>query len=103
MPRRTLPFLLFSLAFIFIATVSQTFSGSDEELPPPYPEISRISDKQCLTLLRDKKNPPVLIDVRLQKQWEQSKNKLPGAVHEDPAKVKSWADKYDKDKTIILY
>ena len=103
MSQRSLPFLVLLLAFIFIAPVSQTFSGSDEQFPPPYPEIPRISDKQCLTLLGNKNNPPILIDVRLHKQWEQSKNKLPGAVHEDPAKVKSWASKYDKDRTIILY
>jgi hypothetical protein len=29
--------------------------------------------------------------------------KLPGAVHEDPAKVQSWAHKYPKDAKIVLY
>ncbi len=36
--------------------------------------------------------------------WDNSKVKIQGAVREDPDKnVKSWAEKYSKDKTIVLY
>jgi rhodanese-related sulfurtransferase len=45
-----------------------------------------------------------IIDVRTAGDWEKSKEKIQGAVREDPGKdVKSWADKYSKDKTLILY
>ncbi len=50
-------------------------------------------------------NPDVIIiDVRTKADWESSKEKIKGAVREEPAKkVKDWADKYPKDKTLIFY
>jgi rhodanese-related sulfurtransferase len=45
----------------------------------------------------------IILDVRPDEQWKQSSRKLPGAVHEDPEDVESWADKYPKEKTLILY
>jgi hypothetical protein len=45
----------------------------------------------------------VLIDVRAQSDWDGSKEKIQGAVREDPKKVKEWASKYPKDKTLIFY
>ncbi len=98
-----LTLLLVALFLMAFAAPAFCSPGSEEEFPPPYPEIPRISADQCLTLLANKDNSPILIDVRLEKQFEQSKNKLPGAIHEDPNKVKQWAKKYDKDRTIILY
>ncbi len=91
--------------FLVLTFTRPVFCSSEpeQEFPPPYPEIPRISAKQCLTLLGKKSSPAILIDVRLQKQWEQSKNKLPGAVHENPSQVKKWAKNYDKNRTIILY
>ncbi len=50
-------------------------------------------------------NPDVIIiDVRTKAEWESSKEKIKGAVRDEPAKtVKDWADKYPKDKTFIFY
>ncbi len=49
-------------------------------------------------------NPDLLIlDVRTAGQWEGSKEKIQGAIREDPENVKSWADKYAKNKTLVLY
>ena len=45
----------------------------------------------------------VIIDTLVGDQWETVNQKLPGAVHEDPEKVDSWADKYAKDKLIVTY
>lgn len=45
----------------------------------------------------------VIIDVRAQSDWESGKEKIQGAVREDPKKVKEWADKYPKDKTLVFY
>jgi 3-mercaptopyruvate sulfurtransferase SseA len=46
----------------------------------------------------------IIIDVRLPGQWKGSKLKVTGALHEDPGQnTESWAAKYPKDKTIILY
>jgi rhodanese-related sulfurtransferase len=50
-------------------------------------------------------NPEVIIiDVRAGGDWDKSKEKIKGAVREDPnKKAKSWAEKYSKDKTIVFY
>lgn len=46
----------------------------------------------------------VIIDVRAGSDWTKSKEKIQGAVREDPGKkTSSWAKKYPKDKKIVLY
>ncbi len=45
----------------------------------------------------------VIIDVRYGKDWTGSDSKIKGAVREDPEAVDSWANKYPKDKTLVLY
>ncbi len=56
--------------------------------------------------LRSKLGQPdvVIVDVRLEDQWEKSPVKIQGAVREDPEKsIKTWADKFPKDKTLVFY
>jgi hypothetical protein len=45
----------------------------------------------------------VIIDVRFDKHWTASELKIKGAMREDPNDVTSWADKYLKDKLIVVY
>jgi hypothetical protein len=45
----------------------------------------------------------VILDVRAKKDWKDSDTKIQGAIREDPDSVKSWAGKYSKDKTFVLY
>ena len=45
----------------------------------------------------------VILDVRAKKDWKDSDSKIQGAIREDPGSVKSWAGKYTKDKTFVLY
>jgi rhodanese-related sulfurtransferase len=45
----------------------------------------------------------VIVDVRLGKDWTDNGLKIQGAVREDPESVKTWAEKYSKDKTFVLY
>lgn len=46
----------------------------------------------------------IIIDVRLKEQWDSSNVKIVGAQREEPStKADSWALKYPKDKTIVLY
>jgi rhodanese-related sulfurtransferase len=45
----------------------------------------------------------VIVDVRLGKDWADNDLKIQGAVREDPESVKTWAEKYSKDKTFVLY
>ena len=64
--------------------------------------IPRITKEELKSMLDD---PNVIIlDIRYKPHWEKSKLQIPGSVYEDPvADVKTWADKYPKDKTIVLY
>jgi hypothetical protein len=49
-------------------------------------------------------NPELMIlDVRRNSHWASSDLKIKGAVREEPNEIQSWADKYPKDKTIVLY
>ncbi len=49
-------------------------------------------------------NPDLMIlDVRVAQEWKGSNEKIQGAIREDPERVKTWADKYPKDKTLVLY
>ena len=45
----------------------------------------------------------LIIDVRYGKDWTESNLKIKGALREDPEAVDSWASKYPKDKTLVLY
>lgn len=44
-----------------------------------------------------------ILDVRREAHWNASDRKIVGAVREDPEAVQSWAGKYAKDKTLVLY
>lgn len=45
----------------------------------------------------------VVIDVRTGTDWSSSEFKIKGAVREEPGETASWAGKYSKDKTVVLY
>jgi len=82
--------LLFLLSFIsllaFTVAAADAPRMSKEELK------SRLGDKDI-----------VVIDVRTGSSWERSDSKIRGAVREDPQDAASWAKKYTKEKTIVLY
>ena len=64
-------------------------------------DIPRIRVDQLKEMLG---NPEVvIIDVRSDRDWEQSDAKIKGALREKPQAVDSWAGKYPPDKTIVLY
>ena len=66
------------------------------------PEAPRITKEQLLAMMG---NPEVVIlDVRESGSWKDSQWKIKGAMREDPTKdVKTWAEKYPQDKTLVLY
>jgi len=87
------------LAASILSPVAASTGAGDA--PLPFPEIPRITIKETRPLLG---TPGVaIIDVRPVEQWKYSDQILPHAVHEDPMDVDSWAHKYDKDKTLIIY
>ena len=89
-------FALMLSLFIFNATSSLALAmGKGVEVP-------RISKEQLMAMMD---NPDVIIlDVRESESWKDSKNKIQGAIREDPEKdVQGWADQYSKDKTLVFY
>ncbi len=64
-------------------------------------DVDRISAQELKARLGD---PNLLIvDVRVELGWSKSTSKIPGAVKEDPMDVGSWARKYPRNKTVVLY
>ncbi len=68
-------------------------------------DIATVAPKMTKEELKPKLGDPdlIIIDVLVQDQWETVDQKIPGAVHENPEEIDSWADKYPKDKTYVLY
>lgn len=67
----------------------------------PAEDVPKLAKEELKSMLG---NPDIIIlDVRPLEQWSRSDLKIPGALHEDPRDVKSWADKYPKDKTLVFY
>jgi len=93
MAKRKSRILAVALSFIILGVLTRMAWAAD---------IPRISKEELKSMLG---HPEVIIiDVRTRGDWDKSKEKIRGAVREDPNKnAKSWADKYSKDKTIVLY
>jgi hypothetical protein len=99
MKRSRLVLLAFVLSLALTGPSMAAAEAGDINLP--YPEIPRISKEKVRAMMG---NPDVVIlDCRPEEQWKSSEQKLPGAVYENPLQVKLWAQKYSKDKTIIIY
>lgn len=93
--------LLLSALILSLAVADPPMGASGPEKELPFPEIPRITAKETKALLGD---PDVaIIDARPVEQWKYSDQMIPQAVHEDPLDVESWAHKYRKDQTIIIY
>lgn len=45
----------------------------------------------------------IILDMRAGKDWKSSEFLIKGAVRENPNDFDSWAMKYPKDKTLVLY
>jgi rhodanese-related sulfurtransferase len=77
---------------IFLLSAQSVFS---------FQKIEKIS-KEELVLLLDKSDVNI-IDVRMGRDWKKSDQKIKGAVREDPYEIETWAKKYSKDNTIVIY
>ncbi len=81
------------LVIFFTVGILATFARSGD--------VPRMKKDELKAMLG---NPDVVIlDVRLESDWKDDHLKIKGAIREDPGSVKSWAGKYSKDKTLVLY
>ncbi len=88
-PKSFVPYVF--LLFVALAWVPSVM-GAD---------IPRITKEELKAMIG---NPNVIIvDVRTNAGWSESKLKIKGAIREDPTQVKSWIEKYPLDKTFVFY
>ena len=64
-------------------------------------DVPRMSKEELRAQLEN--GDVVILDVRSGRDWKSSEFIITKAVREDPGKVASWASKYSKDKTLVLY
>jgi len=65
-------------------------------------EVPLVTKEQLFTMMA--KPDVVILDVRESESWKESKQKIQGAVREDPEKdIQGWVDKYSKEKTLVFY
>ena len=64
-------------------------------------DVPKIKKEELNAMLN---NPDlIIIDVRRERDWKSSSLKIRGALWEDFLDVDTWAQKYPKNKTIVLY
>jgi hypothetical protein len=66
-------------------------------------EVPRMTIEELKAKIGYSDHNIVIVDVRKGKDWTGSEFKIKGAVRENPAKLSPWAEKYPKDKTLVLY
>ncbi len=90
--RKRLLFIAVLLIFLISGEVTSFAQSGD---------VPRMT-KQALSAAMGKPDV-IIIDVRTGIGWTDSDSKIKGAVREDPEAIQSWANKYPKDKTLVLY
>jgi rhodanese-related sulfurtransferase len=86
-------FFIEALLIFFMVGILTTFAKSAD--------VPRMTKDELKAMLD---NPDwVILDVRAQSDWKGGDSKIKSAIREDPESVNSWAEKYMKDKTIVLY
>lgn len=85
--------IVFALIFVLVGCLQNV--ALDTKAP-------RITKEELKSILGQP--DVVVVDVRVAEEWKKSEWKIKGAVREDPEKdIKTWAEKYSKDKTLIFY
>jgi rhodanese-related sulfurtransferase len=84
---------LLGVSLLGAITIRPTYASADD--------VPRITKDELKSKLDDPN--VVILDVIREEDWKLSERKIKGAVRESPEKWKSWAQKYGKDKTLVLY
>ena len=64
-------------------------------------DVPRMTKEELKAVLGN--SDVIVIDVRTNAGWSESKLKIKGTVREDPGQVALWLDKYPKEKTLVFY
>ena len=96
-PRRYLSSIILLAIFLVVSGTTSKVRAMGKGV-----EVPRVTKEQLLSMMG--KPDVVILDVRESESWKKSKQKIQGAVREDPLKdVQGWFDKYPKDKTLVFY
>ncbi len=64
-------------------------------------KVPRMTAEQLKSMMG---NPDVVIlDSRIDSEWNESPNKIKGAIRLNPSSAKAMMDKIPKDKTLVFY
>ncbi len=89
---RLLTFLTMALSMAMVGT---------HTIPTLAADVTKISKGELNSMLG---NPDVIIlDVDRERSWKARDRKIRGAFRENPKDIKSWAGRYTKDITLVLY
>ncbi|MFO7803676.1 MAG: hypothetical protein R6V55_15440 [Desulfovermiculus sp.] len=67
----------------------------------PMVEGPRISADKLKAMLDE--HDVVIIDLRIDEHWDQSDNKIAGAIRRDPDRIDSWKGEIAKNRTVVTY
>jgi hypothetical protein len=84
--------LMVLLAVVFMGLFAKGVSAD---------EVPRMTKEELQALMDN--GQVVILDVRSGWDWFRTGSKIKGAIRENPKDVESWAGKYDKNKTYVLY
>jgi rhodanese-related sulfurtransferase len=62
-------------------------------------KVPRMSKEE----LRERLHEVVILDVRPEKDWNESDSMIQGARRETPTEAYRWMEMYPKDQTYVLY
>jgi hypothetical protein len=87
-------FRILTVSSLFIMVIAMAAVAAAEDVP-------RMSKEELKGMMD---NPDlIIVDIRSGRDWSSSESKITGAVREEPRKADAWADKYEKDNTLVLY
>lgn len=81
-------------AVFFLAMASGVIAGAHD---------APLVTKEELKAEMGRPGAPIVIDVRLPGEWQNTPWKIAGAVWRDPTKVLQWKDQYSPNDKLVLY
>ena len=87
-------FRILTLSIVLLLSVFTAAAVASDDVP-------RMSKEELKGLLGS--GDVIILDVRASRDMESSTSTIKGAVREDPQAFDTWADKYPKDKTLVLF
>lgn len=91
--QRIIRFLPVIVTLLFWTAAVQAPAGTED--------VPRMTKEDAKALLGSPK--AVFVDARIARVWKKSSQRIPGAVRPDRWDPESWAARFDKDTTFIVY